>query len=186
MISPVGIDPEKFHQQLKTDKTQDHLKDFQKRFAGKKVLLGVDRLDYIKGIPHRLRSLERFFQKHPEMKDQVILIQVAVPSRTDVKEYINLKKEVDGLVGRINGQYGSLNSQPIHYLFKSVDFAELAALYAACDVAVVSSIRDGMNLVAQEYIACQTEKHGVLVLSEIAGVSFQVEKSVQNFNLNSS
>lgn len=170
-INPVGIDPEKFAKQLDTPETKQKVEEYKKQFEGKKVLLGVDRLDYIKGIPHRLNALEVFFQKYPEWHNKVVLIQVAVPSRTDVEEYKKLKNEVDALVGHINGTYGSVNFNPINYLFKSVPFAELCALYRISDVGIVTSLRDGMNLVAQEYIACQTEGHGVLVLSEFAGSS---------------
>lgn len=123
-------------------------------------MLGIDRLDYIKGIPHKLKALESFFQKYPEWKGKVVLIQIAVPSRTDVPEYQKLKNEVEALVGRIrnvqklstsyiNGVYGSLDFHPIHYLFKSVPFDELCALYRIADATIITSIRDGMNLVSQ-------------------------------------
>jgi len=108
-------------------------------------------------------------ETYPEWRGKAILIQVAVPSRTDVEQYKKLKIEVETLVGHINGEYGDLNYQPIHYLFKSTPFPELCSLYRISDAALVTSIRDGMNLVAQEYIACQKDKHGVLILSEFAG-----------------
>jgi trehalose 6-phosphate synthase/phosphatase len=171
IVSPVGIDPEKFLIQLKSEEHQKILLGYKKNFEGKKVLLGVDRLDYIKGIPHRLRAFELFLQKYPEWKGKVFLIQIAVPSRTEVEEYKKLKNEVDALVAHINGTYGTFESNPVHYLFRSVNFQELCALYHLSDVAIITSIRDGMNLVASEYIACQLEKHGVLILSEFAGSS---------------
>jgi len=168
-VFPVGIDPDKFEEQLKVPTVQEKIEQYLKNFEGKKILLGIDRLDYIKGIPHKLKALEIFFQKYPEWRGKVVLIQIAVPSRTDVLEYQKLKNEVEALVGHINGTYGSLNFNPIHYLFKSVAFDELCALYRISDAVIITSIRDGMNLVSQEYIACQKSKHGVLILSEFAG-----------------
>lgn len=135
------------------------------------MLLGIDRLDYIKGIPHKMQALKSFFEKYPEYQDQVVLVQVAVPSRQDVKEYQMLKQNVDQLVGQINSTYGKLNFNPVHYLFKSVDFKSLVALYLVTDVMMITSVRDGMNLVASEFIACQKENHGTLILSEFAGVN---------------
>lgn len=168
-VFPVGIDPEKFIKGLKTPEVQAKLIDYQQTFQGKKVLMGVDRLDYIKGIPHKLKALEYFLNKYPEWQGKVVLIQVAVPSRTDVEEYKKLKNEVDALVGHINGTFGSVDYLPIQYLFKSVTFSELCALYRLSDVMLITSTRDGMNLVSLEYIACQQGKYGSLVLSEFAG-----------------
>jgi len=169
LISPVGIDPDKFEAELRTEAVGKIIADYETSFEGKKVFLAVDRLDYIKGIPHRLRAFKLLLENHPEWVGKAILIQVAVPSRTEVDQYKKLKIEVETLVGHINGEYGDLNYQPIHYLFKSTPFPELCALYRISDAALVTSIRDGMNLVAQEYIACQQGRHGVLVLSEFAG-----------------
>lgn len=135
------------------------------------MLLGVERLDYIKGVPHKLQALEAFYEKYPDCVGKVVLIQIAVPSRTEVEEYQNLRSTVNELVGRINGKYGTVEFTPIHFLNKSVSFEELVALYAIADVCIVSSTRDGMNLVSYEYIACQEEKHGVLILSEFAGAA---------------
>lgn len=171
-VFPVGIDPEKFRLKLKSPEIQKKIAEYQQSFEGKKVLIGVDRLDYIKGIPHKLKGFEKFFEKYPEFQGKVVLIQVAVPSRTDVEEYKKLKNEVDALVGHINGTYGSFNFNPVQYLFKSVNFEELTALYRMSDVMLITSTRDGMNLVSQEFIACQEDKHGVLILSEFAGVKF--------------
>lgn len=168
-VFPVGIDPEKFRLKLKAPEVQKRIEEYQNSFEGKKVLIGVDRLDYIKGIPHKLKGFEKFFEKYPEFQSKVVLIQVAVPSRTDVEEYKRLKNEVDALVGHINGTYGSFNFNPVQYLFKSVTFEDLCALYRMSDVMLITSTRDGMNLVSQEFIACQEEKHGVLILSEFAG-----------------
>lgn len=175
---PVGIDPDKFHNKLQTPEVINRVEELKQTFRDRKIILGVDRLDYIKGVPHKLRGLERFFQEHPDWVGKVVLIQVAVPSRIGVKEYQDLKHETEELVGRINGKYGSVSFNPIHYLFSSVDFAELVALYRIADALLVTSIRDGMNLVSEEYVVCQRENHGSLILSEFAGASGALSGSI--------
>eukprot|EP01114_Cavostelium_apophysatum_P002573 TRINITY_DN1228_c0_g1_i2.p1 TRINITY_DN1228_c0_g1~~TRINITY_DN1228_c0_g1_i2.p1 ORF type:complete len:776 (+),score=198.46 TRINITY_DN1228_c0_g1_i2:1922-4249(+) len=177
-IFPVGIDVDKFIKQLDDTETQKKIEDYLSHFKGKKIFLGVDRLDYIKGLPHKLKAFERFLQKYPQWQNKVALIQVAVPSRTDVEEYKKLKDEIDQLVGHINGTYGSLNFSPILYLFKSVAFPELTALYRISDAIIITSNRDGMNLVAKEYIACQKDKNGPVILSEFAGSANALSGSI--------
>ena len=132
-------------------------------------MVGVDRLDYIKGFPEKLRAYETFLTDNPEWVGRAILIQVAIPTRGDVEEYQNLRSLVNELVGRINGKFGTAAYTPIHFMHQSVDFQELLALYTVADVCVVASTRDGMNLVSFEYVACQAERHGSLILSEFAG-----------------
>lgn len=134
-------------------------------------MVGVDRLDYIKGVPQKLHAFEVFLDQHPEFQEKVVLVQVAVPSRLDVEEYQNLRAHVNELVGRINGKFGTVDFMPIHFMNKSVNFEELVALYSIADACLVSSTRDGMNLVSYEYIVCQQNNHGVLVLSEFAGAA---------------
>jgi trehalose-6-phosphate synthase len=143
----------------------------REKFKGVKVLLGVDRLDYIKGVPQKLHAFELFLSNHPEWNEKVVLIQVAVPSRENVEEYQHLQQVVNELVGRINGRFGTVEFTPIHFLHKSVKFDELVSLYAIADACVVSSTRDGMNLVSYEYIVSQQNNHGVLILSEFAGAA---------------
>jgi len=146
-------------------------------FAGRKVLLGVDRLDYIKGMPHKLLALELFLTRFPEWRGKVTLIQVGVPSRTEVPEYQRLAERVNELVGRINGTFGNLEYAPVHYINQSITQEELVAIYNVADVCLVTSLRDGMNLVSYEFVAAQMdlpgvnqkEGPGVLVLSEFAG-----------------
>jgi trehalose 6-phosphate synthase len=128
-------------------------------------------LDYIKGVPQKFYALEIFLSRHPEWIGKVVLVQVAVPSRQDVEEYQNLRAVVNELVGRINGKFGTVEFMPIHFMHKSVTFDELVALYAVSDACLVSSTRDGMNLVSYEYVSCQRERHGVLILSEFAGAA---------------
>lgn len=168
---PIGITPSKFLEALERPAVEDYLQELKSNFEGRKILLGIDRLDYIKGIPHKLYALEAFLEKNPHWRGKVVLLQIAVPSRTDVLQYQNLKKETHRLVGRINGKFGSLAYSPVHYLDREVSFEILCALYRLADVMVISSLRDGMNLVAFEYIVCQQGKAGVLMLSEFAGAA---------------
>lgn len=175
---PIGIDPTKFQEGLKQDTVQKRITALEQQFKGIKVMVGVDRLDYIKGIPQKLHALEVFLDDHPEWAGKVILIQVAVPSREDVEEYQNLRAVVNELVSRINGKFGTVEYTPIHFLHKSVKFDELIALYAISDACIVSSTRDGMNLVAYEYVACQRQSHGVLCLSEFAGAAQSLRGSI--------
>lgn len=152
---PIGIDPTQFTDNLAKDSVIARIEQLKTRFQGVKVIVGVDRLDYIKGVPQKLHGLEVFLDEHPEWIGKVVLVQVAVPSRQDVEEYQNLRAAVNELVGRINGRFGTIEFMPIHFMHKSVTFDELCALYALGDACLVSSTRDGMNLVSYEYIACQ-------------------------------
>lgn len=170
--NPIGIDVDKFVTGIKQDSVQKRIKQLHHQFGeDTKLIVGVDRLDYIKGVPQKLHAFDLFLQKHPEWIGKVVLIQIAVPSRGEVEEYQNLRTVVNELVGRINGRFGTVEFVPIHFLHKSVNFNELIALYAASDMCLVSSTRDGMNLVSFEYIACQKAVKGTLVLSEFAGAA---------------
>ncbi|KAL0939726.1 trehalose-phosphate synthase [Colletotrichum truncatum] len=175
---PIGIDPEKFVEGLKKPKVQERIEALKRKFNGVKLIVGVDRLDYIKGVPQKLHALEVFLTEHPEWIGKIVLVQVAVPSRQDVEEYQNLRAVVNELVGRINGKFGTIEFMPIHFLHQSVSFDELTALYAVSDVCLVSSTRDGMNLVSYEYIATQRERHGVMILSEFTGAAQSLNGSL--------
>ncbi|CAO0792631.1 unnamed protein product [Mucor circinelloides] len=175
---PIGIDPEKFTDALKEDKIQNRIQQLKNRFGDCKVIVGVDRLDYIKGVPQKMHAMEVFLSQHPEWVGKVVLVQLAIPSREDVEEYQQLRSTINELVGRINGQYGTVEFVPIHFMHRSIPFDELVALYAAADVCLVSSTRDGMNLVSYEYISSQQEKHGVLILSEFAGAAQSLNGSI--------
>ncbi|KHF98743.1 Alpha,alpha-trehalose-phosphate synthase [UDP-forming] 1 -like protein [Gossypium arboreum] len=183
---PIGIDSDRFIRALELPQVQDHMKELKERFAGRKgilmqiceqfiellmvnvnnckVMLGVDRLDMIKGIPQKILAFEKFLEENPNWRDKVVLLQIAVPTRTDVPEYQKLTSQVHEIVGRINGRFGTLTAVPIHHLDRSLDFHALCALYAVTDVALVTSLRDGMNLVSYEFVACQASKKGVLIL----------------------
>jgi trehalose 6-phosphate synthase len=175
---PIGIDPQKFLQGLQKESVKKRIATLEEKFKGVKLIVGVDRLDYIKGVPQKLHALEVFLTDHPEWVGKVVLVQVAVPSRQDVEEYQNLRAVVNELVGRINGKFGTIEFMPIHFMHKSVNFDELCALYAVSDVCLVTSTRDGMNLVSFEYIATQAKRNGVLVLSEFAGAAQSLNGSV--------
>ncbi|KAL5736646.1 hypothetical protein ACOSP7_031108 [Xanthoceras sorbifolium] len=168
---PIGIDSDRFIRALEVPQVQDHIKELKDTFAGRKVMLGVDRLDMIKGIPQKILAFEKFLEENPDWRDKVVLLQIAVPTRTDVPEYQKLTSQVHEIVGRINGRFGTLTTVPIHHLDRSLDFHALCALYAVTDVTLVTSVRDGMNLVSYEFVACQDSKKGVLILSEFAGAA---------------
>jgi len=168
---PIGIEPSSFIDNLENESVKNRISQLERRFDGVKLIVGVDRLDYIKGVPQKLHGLELFLSQHPEWIGKVVLTQLAVPSRQDVEEYQNLRSTVNELVGRINGRFGTVDFMPIHFMHKSLPFDELCALYAVSDVCLVSSTRDGMNLVSYEYIACQQAKQGVLIISEFAGAA---------------
>jgi trehalose 6-phosphate synthase/phosphatase len=144
-----------------------------------RILVGVDRLDYTKGIPRRLLAFERMLQTHPDLRERVRLVQVAVPSRTNVGAYQDFRSLVDGLVGRLNGAFGTPRWVPVHYIFRGLAESELVALYRAADVMLVTPLRDGMNLVAKEFVASRTDGEGVLVLSEFAGAAWELPEALQ-------
>ncbi|KAK8573025.1 hypothetical protein V6N13_048589 [Hibiscus sabdariffa] len=168
---PIGIDSNNFIKALQLPEVQNHIKELEETFAGRRVILGVDRLDMIKGIPQKALAFEKFLEENPSWQDKVVLLQIAVPTRSKVPEYQKLSSQVHEIVGRINGRFGTLTAVPIHHLDRTLDFHKLCALYAVTDVALVTSIRDGMNLVSYEYVACQESKKGVLILSEFAGAA---------------
>ena len=144
-----------------------------------KILVGIDRLDYTKGIPRRLLAFESLLKRHPELCERVTLIQVAVPSRTTVRAYRRFRRHVDALVGRINGRFGTPSWTPVRYLYRGFTQAELVALFRSADVMLVTPVRDGMNLVAKEFVASRVDGDGVLVLSEFAGAAAELAEAVQ-------
>ncbi|KAI3626337.1 hypothetical protein CBS9595_001698 [Malassezia furfur] len=175
---PIGIEPQQFEEALLREPVQNRISALKRRFEGVKIIVGIDRLDYIKGLPQKLQGLETFFEDHPEWIGRAVLVQIAVPSRQDVEEYQNLRATVNEMVGRINGRFGTVESLPIHLLYRSVNFDELCALYAVSDVCLVTSTRDGMNLVSYEYVACQQGRNGVMILSEFAGAAQSLNGSL--------
>ncbi len=142
----------------------------------RQIILGLDRLDYTKGIPLRLKAYELALKRYPDLQRNVTLIQVVVPSRESVQEYQDLKGQIERLVTQINGELTQGAWIPIHHVFRSMTFEDLLAYYRVADVALLTPLKDGMNLVAKEYCACQVEGDGVLILSEFAGTAVQMRK----------
>jgi trehalose-phosphatase len=184
---PMGIDYKKFKDAaiLHSTKSEDERSDMQMRLDSHKasapdtkLILSIDRLDYSKGIAKRLNAFEYFLNKYPEYKEKVRLIILAVPSRSNVPQYQLLKKEIDELVGRINGELSTVNWTPIWYFYRSLPFDSLIDLYTSSDIAWLTPLRDGMNLVAKEYIATRTDKTGVLILSEMAGSAYEMNEAL--------
>jgi trehalose 6-phosphate synthase/phosphatase len=177
-VFPMGIDAESFGALARDPAT---IAEAESLRGGEdlKLLVGVDRLDYTKGIPRRLLAFERMLQTHPELREHVRLIQVAVPSRTGVEAYQEFRSLLEGLVGRINGDFGTPRWVPVHYIYRGLSEPELVALYRAADVMLVTPLRDGMNLVAKEFVASRLDGDGVLVLSEFAGAAWELPEAVQ-------
>jgi trehalose 6-phosphate synthase/phosphatase len=183
---PMGIDYQKFHQSALDHADPNKEKsELQKRLdshlnegGNQKFILSIDRMDYTKGIPNRLRAFEYFLNTYPEYKEKVRLVMLAVPSRSDVPQYQRLKRETDELVGRINGELSTVSWTPIWYFYRSLPFENLIDLYTSSDIALITPVRDGMNLVAKEYVATRTEQDGVLILSEMAGAAKEMNEAL--------
>ncbi len=178
-IYPMGIDAATFSQMADDPEVIADARRLRDEHAGAKIILGIDRLDYTKGIPRRLLAYERFLEQEPSLRRNVKFIQVAVPSRLQVHAYESFRRQVEELIGRINGAFGTLGSAPIHYLFRNFTEKEVVTMYRAADVMMVTPLRDGMNLVAKEYVACRNDEDGVLILSEFAGASSQLGEAIQ-------
>ena len=175
---PLGVDVERFSGAQEIPEVQDELENLRTQIEGKKVILSVDRLDFTKGIIERMLAFEQFLSNHHEWLGKVSLITLLVPSRTQVPEYQQLKKQVDETIGRINGEFGLPGWTPITYLYRFLPFERLAPLYLLADVALVTPLRDGMNLVAKEYVAARTDDTGVLILSETAGAAAEMGEAI--------
>ncbi|OQV06003.1 hypothetical protein CLAIMM_10647 [Cladophialophora immunda] len=166
---PLGIEADEWRERLQEEAAKKELTSLQHQFKGQKILLGVDRLDYIKGIPQKILAFDRLMTDRPEWVGKVVLVQLAIPTRAEVTEYRILRQEVEHLVGNVNGKHATFKHTPVHYLYRSVKPELLAALYAASDICIISSIRDGLNLVSYEYAACQEENKGILMMSNYVG-----------------
>jgi trehalose 6-phosphate synthase/phosphatase len=184
---PMGIDYNSFYQAAlkigsikKEQKTklQKDIESFFKTAPQRKLILSIDRLDYTKGISNRLYAFRRFLEKYPEYHDKVTLILLAVPSRSKVEQYQIMKREVDELVGHINGKWGNVIWTPVWYFYRSLPFESLIILYYFSDIGLITPVRDGMNLVAKEFIATKTTGKGVLILSEMAGAAKEMNEAI--------
>ncbi len=173
---PIGIDFRDFWELASDPGTESRMADLRRKIGDYDIVLGVDRLDYTKGLPERLQAFANALERHPELRERIILLQLVVPSRENVPEYQALKERLDGLVGRINGAFSTAGWTPIHYHYRSLARRDLVSLYRMGRVGLVTSIKDGMNLVSKEYCACQVDRTGALVLSEFAGAAAQLEE----------
>ncbi len=173
---PISIDFSEFNNLAKSKEVADAAWYLHEKLSGRQLVLGIDRLDYTKGVPERFLAFERLLENYPELRGNISLLQVVVPSRTQVPEYQKLKDELDQISGRINARFGEPGWGPIHYVFRSLDRVQLLAHYRASEIALVTPLRDGMNLVAKEYCASSVDNNGVLILSEFAGAAEQLGK----------
>ena len=184
---PMGIDYDRFnkaanlHKQQKKSQQSElkiQLNLHKKSTDDSKLILSIDRLDYTKGVINRMRAFELFLEKNPEYLEKVRLVMLSVPSRSNVPEYKKLKKETDEFVGRINGKFATVNWTPIWYYYRQMDFDDLIDLYMISDIAMITPVRDGMNLVAKEFVATRVDSDGVLILSEMAGASKELFEAI--------
>ena len=175
---PISIDTQGLDELARTDAVEQRAKEIREQLGNpRRVLLGIDRLDYTKGIYDRLRAFGELVRDGDVTVEDVVFVQVATPSRERVGQYRRLRDEIDRLVGRLNGDLGTIGSPAIHYLHNSYPKEEMAALFRAADVMVVTPLRDGMNLVAKEYVACRYDDQGALVLSEFAGAADELRQA---------
>ncbi|MBD3402191.1 trehalose-6-phosphate synthase [candidate division GN15 bacterium] len=173
---PISIDFTEFNDLAKSREVQDAAWYLRENLNTKTVVLGLDRLDYTKGIPERFLAFERVLEKYPETVGEISLLQIVIPSRLNVPDYADLKTHLDGLAGRINSRFSRQGWMPIHYQFRELERMQLVGHYQACDIALITPLRDGMNLVAKEYCASNVHNNGVLILSEFAGAAPQLSK----------
>lgn len=175
---PMGIDVNRFMTAAQSPDIQVESRQLRDSLAGEKVILSVDRLDYTKGILNRLEAYEQLLELHKEHRRAVVLVMIVVPSRTDVKQYGRMKKQIEETVGRINGKFGTVRWSPVIYQYRAVPFPSLVAYYTASDIALVTPLRDGMNLIAKEYVASRVDGTGVLILSEMAGAAKELGEAL--------
>ncbi len=177
--APISVDAEAFESAAGRPSVIDSAERLRERIRpASKLMLGVDRLDYTKGIDHRLRAVQTFHERHPEAARDTVLLQLAVPSREEVIQYAEQRERVERLVGQINGEHGDPGYTPVVYMYRHLGPEELVAAYLAADVMLVTPLADGMNLVAKEYIASRTSDDGLLVLSEFAGAAAELKEAV--------
>lgn len=175
---PIGINYELHYNAILGESVQKMAKQFRENFGNHKLALSVDRLDYSKGILHRLKGFALFLEKHPEYRGEVSLVMVVVPSRDKVDRYADLKAKIDEMIGALNGMYSSLDWRPVYYFYHGFPFDELMALYHIANFALVTPLRDGMNLVAKEYVAAKRDNTGVLILSEMTGAAAELKEAL--------
>jgi trehalose 6-phosphate synthase/phosphatase len=175
---PMGINYKKYSKAIDDAGIRKETKKTLAEIGKRKVILSIDRLDYTKGIIQRLEAFDLFLSENPKYKGKVTLIMVAVPSRTLVEDYKFLRQKLEQLIGRVNGEHGTIGYVPVWYLYRSLAFNKLTALYNIADVALVTPLRDGMNLIAKEFIATKTKGEGVLILSEMTGAASELGEAL--------
>lgn len=175
---PISIDAEKFNSLGESAEVQERAADIRARLGGRKIFLGVDRLDYTKGIPNRLRAFEELLESGKITVDDAVFVQIGVPSRETAPGYKEISLEIEQMVGRINGRFSEPGRVAVHYFRRSLSQEDLAAYYLAADVMMVTPLRDGMNLVAKEYVATRADLGGVLILSEFAGAAWEMRRAL--------
>jgi trehalose 6-phosphate synthase len=177
---PISIDASGLEELARSPAVQERAREIRDSLGDPEtVLLGVDRLDYTKGIRHRLRALAELYEDGDIKPATVTAVQVATPSRERVAAYRELRVQIEGMVGRINGDHSVIGDTAVHYLHQSYPRAEMAALFQAADVMLVTPLRDGMNLVAKEYVTCRWDLGGALVLSEFTGAAQELRQAYQ-------
>jgi trehalose 6-phosphate synthase/phosphatase len=174
---PISIDASDFAVRAASRDVEAEFRQILSHFGERQLALGVDRLDYTKGIPHRLRAFSNLLERFPEVQGKITLIQVVVPSREGIPRYDTLRQEIEQLVGRINGRFTQMGWVPVHYIYRSLAPNELLALYRAAKIALVTPLKDGMNLVSKEFCACDLDEDSVLVLSQFAGAAAQMGRA---------
>ena len=177
-LFPIGIDFEKFNNACHDPTIITTKEQLKQNFSGKKIIFSVDRQDYTKGLMYRLKGFEEFLKSFPEWKEKVVFILNVIPSRNTIKTYIERKAMLEEKISTINGKFSSIAWQPIIYRYTHLPFEELSALYQIADVALITPLRDGMNLVAKEYVASCAKKHGVLILSELTGAASELNEAI--------
>jgi len=173
---PISIDFAEIARQAATKRVEDAAWFIHQKLPKMHIILGVDRLDYTKGIPLRLKAFRNALLRYPELQEKVVLVQVTVPSRSEISQYQTLRAEIERLVGEINGQFTRSGWVPIHYICRNLELEELLAYYRAAEIALVTPLKDGMNLVAKEYCAANIQSEGVLILSEFAGAASELHR----------
>jgi trehalose 6-phosphate synthase/phosphatase len=176
-IFPISIDFKEFARQAAAKSVKGRASQLYEAIPNCQIILGVDRLDYSKGIPEKLRAFRNALERFDDLHGNVSLVQIVVPSREDIPEYQGLKADIEGFVSEINGKFTQSGWIPIHYMFRSLDWIELLAYYRAAEIALVTPLKDGMNLVAKEYCGAKVDRNGVLILSEFAGAATQLRRS---------
>lgn len=177
-LFPISIDYKKFNKACDDPETKQYWTEIRNNFEGKKIIFSVDRLDYTKGLMDRLNAFEHFLDQYPEWREKVVFILNIVPSRDDIQAYTERKQQIEQKIGTINGKVSTITWQPIIYRYTHLPFNELAALYKSADVALITPLRDGMNLVAKEYVASCSARKGVLILSELAGAANELNEAL--------